>query len=86
MTIRRISQTGQAKGKIPTKGNHDSTANKQVSNESIPNVSISLNNQIPDKRQAEVGPSEHNKEVQEPYLEHIYTTGNMGNTLTWGDQ
>jgi hypothetical protein len=32
------------------------------------------------------GPSEHNEEVQEPDLEQIYTTGNLGNTLTWGDQ
>jgi hypothetical protein len=31
-------------------------------------------------------PSEHNEEVQEPNLEQVYTTGSLGNTLTWGDQ
>jgi hypothetical protein len=26
------------------------------------------------------------KEVQEPILEQIHTTGSLGNTLTWGEQ
>jgi hypothetical protein len=34
----------------------------------------------------EAGPLEHNEKVQEPDLEQIYTTRNLGNTLTWGDQ
>jgi hypothetical protein len=61
---------------------------EQVSNKlcGLINVSISLNTQIPDKRQVEVGPSRHNEEVQEPDLEQVYTTGSLGNTLTWGDQ
>jgi hypothetical protein len=28
----------------------------------------------------------HNEEVQEPNLEQVYTSGSLGNTLTWGDQ
>jgi hypothetical protein len=37
------------------------------------------------EQQREVDPSEHMKEVQEPILEHIHTVGNLGNTLTWGE-
>jgi hypothetical protein len=70
----------------PQKEINDSTVNEQVSIKSFPDVSIPLNTQIPDKPQAEARPSEHNEEVQEPDLEQVYTTGNLGNTLTWGDQ
>jgi hypothetical protein len=61
-------------------------ANNQVSHESVPNVSILPNTQIPNEKQVQVGPMRHNKEVQEPNLEQIYTTDSLGNTLTWGDQ
>jgi hypothetical protein len=37
-------------------------------------------------RQAEVRPSEYSERVQEHDLEQVYTAGNLGNTLTWGDQ
>jgi hypothetical protein len=59
---------------------------EQVSIESIPDASISIDTQTPDERQTEAGPSEHNKEVQEPNLEQVYTIRSLGNTLTWGDQ
>jgi hypothetical protein len=39
-----------------------------------------------DEQQVEAGPMRHNEEVQEPNLEQIYTTGSLGNMLTWGDQ
>jgi hypothetical protein len=39
-----------------------------------------------DEHQMEVDPSEHMKEVQEPVLEQIHTTGSLGNTLTWEEQ
>ena len=63
-----------------------STANEQVSIESILDASISLGTQTPDGRKTEAGPSEYNKEVQEPKLEKVYTSGSLGNTLTWGYQ
>jgi hypothetical protein len=63
-----------------------SMADEQESVDSIPDTSISISAQNPDKCQIEVGPSEHNEEVQEPDLEQIYTTGSLGNTLRWVDQ
>jgi hypothetical protein len=59
-----------------------SMVDEQVSIESIPDASISIGTQTPDERQIEVGPSEHNEEVQEPNIEQVYTTGSLGNTLT----
>jgi hypothetical protein len=44
------------------------------------------NTQIPDEQQVEVGPTRHSEEVQEPNIEQIYTTGSLGNKLTWGNQ
>jgi hypothetical protein len=52
----------------------------------MPDVSTLLNTQVPYKQQEEVKPSEHNDGVHEPELEQVYTTGNLGNTLTRGDQ
>jgi hypothetical protein len=70
----------------PQKEIDSSTADKKVSNESIPDTSILPNIQIPDERQVEVGSTRQSEEVQEPTLEQIYTTGSLGNNLTWGDQ
>jgi hypothetical protein len=61
-------------------------ADEQVSIESIPDTSISIGTQMPDERQTEVGPSEHNEEALEPDLEQVYTIRSLGNKLTWGDQ
>jgi hypothetical protein len=63
-----------------------SAADEQESNKSVPNTSILPNIQIPDEQQVEVGPARQSEEVQEPTLEQIYTTGSLGNNLTWGDQ
>jgi hypothetical protein len=63
-----------------------SMADKQVSNESIPDTSISPTTQISDEQQVEVGSTRLNDEVREPTLEQIYTTGSLGNNITWGDQ
>jgi hypothetical protein len=52
----------------------------------FPNVSISLDTRIPDKQHGEAEPSGYNENVQEHNLEQVYTAGNLGNTLTWGDQ
>jgi hypothetical protein len=62
------------------------TTDEQVSIKSIPDASISLGTQTPDGRQTEAGPLEHNKEVQEPNLEQVYTSGSLVNKLTWGNQ
>jgi len=64
----------------------NSTVDGQVSNKYVPDISISPNIQIPDERQIEVEPTRQNDEVQEPTLEHVYTVGSMGESLTWGDQ
>ena len=61
-------------------------ADKQLSNESIPDISILPNTQIPDERQVGVEPTRYNKEVRESNLEQIYTTSSLGNKLTWGDK
>jgi hypothetical protein len=63
-----------------------STADGQVSNKYVPDISIFPNIQIPDERQIEVGPTRQNDEVREPTLEQIYTMGSLGDNLTWGDQ
>jgi hypothetical protein len=63
-----------------------STADGQVSNKHVPDISIFPNIQIPDERQIEVRPTRQNDEVREPTLEHIYTMGSLGDNLTWGDQ
>jgi hypothetical protein len=70
----------------PQKEIDSSTADEQVSNESIPDTSILPNIQIPDERQVEVGSTRQSEEVREPTLEQIYTAGSLGNNLTWGDQ
>jgi hypothetical protein len=80
------SEPDEPKGGSPQKEVDDSTAHEKVSIGSFPDVSISLDTQIPDKQQAEAEPSEYNEKVQEHDLEQVYTTGNLGNTLTWGDQ
>jgi hypothetical protein len=59
---------------------------EKISIESFPNASILLDTQIINKQQIEARPSKHNEKVQEHDLEQVYTTGNLGNTLTWGDQ
>jgi hypothetical protein len=84
--IQRTSPKDEPKEGSLQKEISDSTTNEKVSNKSVPDVSTPLNTQVPDKRQAEAEPSEHNEGVQEPDLEQVYTTGNLGNTLTWGDQ
>jgi hypothetical protein len=40
----------------------------------------------PNEQQPEAKILEHTEEVQEPSLEHVYTVGSLGNTLTWGEQ
>jgi hypothetical protein len=85
-SLKDKSEPDEPKEGSPQKEIDVSTVDEQVSIESIPDTSISLDTQIPDKRQTEVGPSEHNEEVQEPDIEQIYTTRSLGNTLTWGDQ
>jgi hypothetical protein len=40
----------------------------------------------PYEKKLEAEPSGHTKVVQEPNIEHIYTIGSLGNTLTWGEQ
>jgi hypothetical protein len=70
----------------PQKEINSSVADEQVSNEPIPDTSILPNAQIPDERQVGVGPARYSKEVRESNLEQIYTTGSLGNKLTWGDQ
>jgi hypothetical protein len=59
---------------------------EKVSIESFPDASIPLDSQILDKKWVEVRPSENNEKVQKPDLEQIYSTENLGNTLTCGDQ
>jgi hypothetical protein len=61
-------------------------ANEQESIYSIPDSSISIDTQNFDEKHTEVGPSEHNEEVQEPNLGQVYTSRSLGNTLTRGDQ
>jgi hypothetical protein len=39
-----------------------------------------------DEKQLEAEPLRHIEEVREPSLEHIYTFGSLGNTLTWGEK
>jgi hypothetical protein len=80
------SEPDEPKGGSPQKEVGNSTADEQVSIEYFPDVSISLDTQIPDKWQVEAKSLEYNEKVQEHDLEQVYTTGNMGNTLTWGDQ
>jgi hypothetical protein len=75
-----------SKERSPQKDVSDATARIQASIELAPNTSIPLDTQVPNKHQKEVGPSEKNKEVQESNLEQIYTTSNLGNMLTWGNQ
>jgi hypothetical protein len=58
----------------------------QVSTEPAPDSSILASTLPPDEKQPEAKLSGHRGEVQEPSLEHIYTIGSLGNTLTWGDQ
>jgi hypothetical protein len=70
----------------PQKEIRISMVNKQVSNESVPNISILPNTQIPDRRQVGVGPTRYSEEVRESNLEQIYTTNSLRNKLTWGDQ
>jgi hypothetical protein len=64
----------------------DSSAADEQEVTSIPDTSILPNIQIPDEQQVAVGPARQRKEVQEPTLEQIYTTGSLENNLTWGDQ
>jgi hypothetical protein len=46
-----------------------------------------LANTLPlDEKKLKVKLLGHMEEVQEPNLEQIYTTGILGNTLTWGEQ
>jgi hypothetical protein len=59
---------------------------EQVSDKSIQDTSILPNTQIHGEQQVEVGSTRQNEEVWEPTLEQIYTTGSLGNNLTWGDQ
>jgi hypothetical protein len=63
-----------------------STTDHQVSTEPITDSSILVDTSPADEHQMEVEPSEHMKEVHEPVLEQIHTTGSLGNTLTWGEQ
>jgi hypothetical protein len=70
----------------PQKEINSSVADEKICNESMPDTSMFPNTQIPDERQVEVGPTRHSEEVREPNLEQIYTTGSLGNKLTWGDQ
>jgi hypothetical protein len=63
-----------------------STTDEKVSIESIPDSSISVDTQIPDECQKEVGPLKHDEEVRVLDLEQGYTVKSFGNTLTWGDQ
>jgi hypothetical protein len=80
------SELDEPKGGSPQKEVNDSTDHEQVSIGYFLDVSISLDTQIPNKRQAEAKSSEYNEKVQEHDLEQVYTAENLGNTLTWGDQ
>jgi hypothetical protein len=62
------SELDEPKEGFPQKEINVSMANAQVSIEPTPDASIALDTLIPDKSQEEVGPSEHNEEVQEPIL------------------
>jgi hypothetical protein len=63
-----------------------STYDHQVITKPIIDISILADTSPVDEHQTKVQPSEHMKEVQEPVLEKIHTTGCLGNTLTWGKQ
>jgi hypothetical protein len=76
---------GEPKEESPQQEINISMVDEKVSTETILDASISIGTQTLDEKQIEVGPSEHNEEVPEPNLEQVYTIGNMGNTLTWGD-
>jgi hypothetical protein len=78
--------SGEQKEEAPQQEISVSTTDYQVSTEPTPNTSISIDTQLPDEKQTEVGPSEHMEEVQEPSLIQIYTIESLGNMLTWGDQ
>ena len=81
-----VSELEETKNESPQKEINNYAADERISNESIPDTSIFPNNQIPDERQVEVGPTRHSEEVQEHNLEQVYTTDNLGNALTWVDQ
>jgi hypothetical protein len=76
----------ETKKESPQREINGYAANEQVSNESVPDVSILPNTQIPDKRKVEAKPMTHSEEVHEPNIEQVYITNILGNTLTWGDQ
>jgi hypothetical protein len=76
----------ESKKESPRKEINGSMANKKVSHELVPDIYILPINIILDEQQEEVSPTRHNKEVQEPNIQKIYTAGSLGNTLTWGDQ
>jgi hypothetical protein len=63
-----------------------SKTDHQVSTEPITDSSILADTSPSNEIQKEDNPSEHIKEVHEPVLEQIHTTGNLGKTLTWGEQ
>jgi hypothetical protein len=62
------------------------TADEKICNESMPDTSIFPNTQILDKQQVGGGPTRYNEAVRETNFEQIYTTGILGNKLTWGNQ
>jgi hypothetical protein len=73
-------------GETPQKKIDSSTADEQVSNESVPDASITPNIQVPDEQQVEARSTKQSEEIREPTPEKIYTMGSLRNNLSWGDQ
>jgi hypothetical protein len=68
-----------------------STTNNQVNIEPMFVSPFKTDTPPVERHELEVNPLEHTKvspikEVHESVLEKIYTTGSLGNNLTWGDQ